>query len=216
MAITVTARSGEDLRAIKARATDKRTMGNIVARLLESESQKAFRDQKLGDFAWPERYPSQEDPFVNIAALVNFTNEGGSIVSRFFDRRPALVGTGDLRNSISSKVEGSLVTVGSAFDYAGIHQWGGTSSQPVTDAAKKTIGAFIGEEPDGKGGWKPKGRLGSRQKENREKYWAKLFPLLSKSELTTEVNQRPFLGITDEAEAAMAEDLEAWVAKGEG
>lgn len=216
MAITVTVSSGDELREIRARATDTKIIGRIVGRTLESVSQRAFRDQRLGEIQWPERYPNQEDPFVNIAALVNWTNEGGSISTRFFDRRPALVGTGDLRQSISSEVSGGSVAVGSALPYAGLHQSGGLSSQPVTQAAKEKIAQFIGEEPDGMGGWRTKKRMGARQKANREKYWFKLFPLLSSDEITTQVNARPFLGITPEAERDMAEGIEAWVAKGGG
>ena len=103
--------------------------------------------------------------------------------------------------------------VGSRLPYAGIHQWGGESSQPITDAAKKKIGSYIGEEKrDGK--WVRKKRMGSRQEAQREKYWYKLFPLLSMEELSTSVNQRPFLGITEENENEMAELIELFVATG--
>lgn len=216
MAIEITVRSGEELRQVRARLGDQRTLGNIIGRILESQSQKAFLDQRLGEFAWPERYPSQDDPFVNTAALVNWTKEGGEITRRFFDRRPSLVGTGDLMQSISSRFANGAVETGSALGYAGLHQEGGSSTQPITPAAKKTIARFIGEEPDGKGGWKTKKRLEARQKENREKYWSKLFPLLSSDELTTEVHQRPFLGVTPENDADIAESIEIYVARGEG
>lgn len=211
--LTVTARSGDDLKAIRSRSADFETMGAIVARTLESVSQRAFRDQKLGGFSWPERYPGQEDPFVNKAALVNWANEGGSVLSRFFDRRPALMGTGDLAQSISGRSSGNTVTLGSALPYAGIHQWGGTSTMPITAQAKKTIASFLGEEPDGRGGWRRKKRIGSRQAENREKYWFKLFPLLSSDILETQVNARPFLGIPTDVEEGLARDLERWVAE---
>lgn len=215
MATTVTVRSGEELRQLKVRATDSGVIGQIVARVLESQSQRAFLEQKLGDFAWPERYPSQEDPFVNIAALVNFTNDGGTIRSRFFDRRPALMGTGDLAGSISGTVKGDLVILGSSKSYAGIHQWGGTSSQPVTETAKKTIARFIGfEKKDGK--WKRKKKLGSKQEEQSKKYHFKLLPLLAKDQLETQVNQRPFLGITEDNEQEMVDTIEAYVAHGKG
>ena len=53
-----------------------------------------------------------------------------------------------------------------------------------------------------------------RQKEQREKYWNKLFPLLGKDQLETQITQRPFLGITPQSERDMAEGIEFWVAKG--
>lgn len=130
MAITVTVSSGEELARLRSRAGDFATIGSIVARTMESVSQRAFRDQALGDIKWPERYPNQDDPFVNVAALVNWTNEGGSILSRFFDRRPAIVGTGDLRNSMSATVSGSTVEHGSKLPYAGIHQYGERRRSP--------------------------------------------------------------------------------------
>lgn len=86
----------------------------------------------------------------------------------------------------------------------------------MTDAAKGKIAAYIGEEKDGSGGWRTKKRMGERQKANREKYFFKLFPLLSSDEITTEVNARPFLGITPDAESDMAEGIETYVAKGDG
>ena len=60
-----------------------------------------------------------------------------------------------------------------------------------------------------------KKKPGVKQKANAEKYWFRLFPLLGQDQIETQVNQRPFLGITDENEAEMVETIEAWVAKGE-
>ena len=45
MATTVTVRSGEELRQLKVRATDADTIGQIVARVLESQSQRSFLEQ---------------------------------------------------------------------------------------------------------------------------------------------------------------------------
>ena len=67
MVTTVVARSGEDLKKIRKRARDGRAIGNVVARILESQAQRTFLEQRLGDLRWPERYPSMEDPFVNLA-----------------------------------------------------------------------------------------------------------------------------------------------------
>ena len=192
MPTTVTVRSGEELARLRARAGDRKTLGTIVARILESHAQRAFVEQRLGDFAWPERYPTMEDPFVNVAALVNWLNHGGSVISRFFDRRPALMGTGTLSRSISGRVKSDLVEVGSSLPYAGIHQWGGTSRQPVTQAAKDKIRRFI-------------------RSERGKRYAFKLWPVLGKDQIETQVNQRPFLGITPEMEQMMAEDIEDFV-----
>jgi len=213
MAITVTISSAGDFDELKKRAGDFGSIGKIIARTLEAQAQRTFLDQAIGDIAWPERYPNQDDPMVNIAALVNWTSGGGKINSRFFDRRPALYGRGDLKKSISARVKGDLVEVGSALPYAAVHQWGGTSTQPVGEGTKKEVARFLGaEKKDGK--WRMKKKPGARQKENAEKYWFKLFPLLGKDQLETQVNQRPFLGITDENEADMVDQIETFVAKG--
>lgn len=196
MVTTVVAKSGDDLERIRSRAQDGEAIGKIVAAILEAQSQRAFLEQRLGDQVWPERYPSQEDPFVNIAALVNWTNTGGRVLTRFFDRRPALMGSGDLMQSISSRVKDGVVEIGSALPYASTHQWGGFSTQPVTDTAKKTIRRFI-------------------KSERGKPYWFKLAPLTGKMDkLETEVNPRPFLGITPENEREMAEGIEYFVAEG--
>jgi phage gpG-like protein len=217
MVTTITVTSGEDLRELRSRAADSQVIGRIVARVLESLSQRSFLEQALGEEKWPERYPNMEDPFVNIAALVNWTNSGGTILPRFFDRRPALVGKGGgggLMGSISADEKDGLVRVGSTLPYASMHQWGGTSSQPVTETAKKTVGRFLGfEKKDGE--WKKKKKPGAKQKANFEKYAFRMLFLLGQDALETQVNQRPFLGITDEGEAEMVETIEAWVAHGE-
>ena len=92
MAINVTISSLGEWDGFRKRLADTAVIGAIIARTLEAQAQRAFLDQKLGDIAWPERYPGMDDPFVNLAALVNWTSSGGTVLSRFFDRRPALMG----------------------------------------------------------------------------------------------------------------------------
>lgn len=214
MVITVIAHSGDEFHEFFSRATDPKAIGKIVGLTLESQSQRAFLEQRLGEWVWPERYPNMDDPFVNLAALVNWTNDGGQIQRRFFDRRPALMGSGDLTRSISSRISSGVVEVGSALPYAGLHQWGGPSSQPITEQAKKTIGKYIGEEKVD-GTWRRKKNLGSNQKKQRETYFYRMKPLLGMTAMTTMVNQRPFLGITDENEREMVSTIEHFVATGE-
>ena len=62
MVTEITVRSGEDLRELRARAGNAKVIGTIVARLLARQSDQAFADEALGDFAWPERYPNMDDP----------------------------------------------------------------------------------------------------------------------------------------------------------
>jgi len=213
MVRTVLASGADQFRKIKDRAVNSDAIGRIIARIVESQSQRAFIDQKLGEYSWPERYPNQDEPMVNLAALVNHTNDGGQILSRFFDRRPALMGTGALVNSLSATTGSGFLEVGSVLPYAATHQWGGPTVLPITDTAKKTIGRFLGMEKK-QDGWKTKKNMGAKQKENREKYWGKLMPLLGKSQLQTMVNQRPFIGITPENDEEIADSIEEYVATG--
>ncbi len=215
MVTTVRVSDEGGFREFRSRAEDVETLGRIVTRVVETQSQRSFLEQRLGEFKWPERYPSMEDPFVNVAAVVRWTAQGGEILPRFFDRRPALMGQGDLMQSISGRVRKGFVEVGSNLDYAATHQFGGTSSQPITSQAKTTIGRFIGYRKE-RGEWKPNPRAGKRQKANRDKFFFRLFPILGRDTLETQVNERPFVGITPDNDREIAESIEDWIAFGEG
>lgn len=197
---TIILRSGDDLKRLRRRLKDPRPLLKAIGALMESQAQAAFRNQKLGTFRWPERYPNQEDPFVNVAGVVQDFTAAPSRqqpLSRRFQRRPALMDTGALAGSISSRIRtGNVVETGSTLPYAADHQWGLTSSQAVPEAARKGIRRWLDSDRG-----KP--------------YKLKLWHLTTSEELTTQVNQRPFLGITSRLEQDIAATVELFVAEGD-
>jgi phage gpG-like protein len=210
---------------LKRRLKSARKLLKQFGALLVSDSQGAFQDQEFGGVRWPERYPQQADPFLNIAGAVqDFTEGRKEPRSDRFQRRPALV-TNDaaLSRSISSAVVGDdAVQVGSVVPYADAHQLGLTTSQPVTEDTKDRIAEWIyGEStkktfvPDyvsdaevskfarAKGMRAEKGGKRNRKGEATFKvpnpYRTKLEFLLQPDvhELTTQVHARPFIGVTE-------------------
>jgi len=208
-------RSGDELRAFNERTRDLTPALKAIGALLESVSQHAFQEQKLGEYVWEGRYPSQEDPFISLAgALSDFDSGATRPKERRFQRTPVLKDTGNLMGSIASKVSGNdLVEVGSAVEYASLHNFGGFSSQPITKQAKTKIAKWISKKKPRKpkAGAKPKT---PKEQSKGEKYALKMMPMLGLDVWETEVVQRPFLGITDQAENDIAETLEIFLTEG--
>lgn len=161
-----------------------------IGALLESQAQRAFQEQKLGDERWEPRYPNQSEPFMNIAGAVSDWNRGAKIKSRRFQRRPAGIDTGALRGSVRSEVVGDEVRAGSRLPYASQFQFGGISILKVTKSAKQEAARFL---------------LTAKGKQFRDKLTFILNPNLN--QLDTELVPRPFLGITSETE----EDIQSAV-----
>lgn len=203
---------------IDARA--ERVLKQIGA-LNESVSQDAFQKQRLGSIEWKVRYPNQSEPFVNIAGVIADLSEGGQIKTRRFERRPALIDRGLMRGSIKSRAIGKRsVETGSALPYASKHQHGGVSDQRVTDQVKTGLIRFL------------LGRAASRIQPPRtmkeyarfrtlardNPYADKLAPIVLPQQRLwqTEVNARPFVGITEESERDILRIVEEGFARGDG
>ncbi len=168
---------------------------------LKASSQKAFLDQALGDIAWEERYPDQAEPFINIAGALSDLRKGTNIRKRRFDRRPALIDNGLLRNSqVVSFGSGpraiyrqNMVTVSSKKKYAAAHQWGGVSTQNVTKTALNNLRIWLEKQ-------------GKQEGEEAKATWSKKLGFLKHiSALSTTHVQRPFLGITDDDAKAITD-----------
>lgn len=168
-----------------------------------SASQKAFTDQKFGDKAWPARYPNQSTPKLNIAGTLADFNAGRSSPkpNRFQDR-PALFDEGyrgGLVGSLSSEVvSDTAVEWGTTKPYAALHQTGGQSTQPVTQGAKERISAWLFQK-------------NGNVRKGRKPFVGKLWKLLGKTELTTKVHERPFVGIHSELASDMVKASEAFM-----
>lgn len=170
-----------------------------IGALLEAGAQDAFVNERLGDFRWPGRYPNQSEPALNVAGAVSDFAKGASEPKgRRFDRRPALRDTGALVGSIRSRVVGEdAVEVGSTLPYAGLHQWGGVSTQRIDSGTKKRMAKWL-------------------LKDAGEPFRDKLIPLLHTETLDTEVVQRPFLGVTPEMEDDIPRTVETMIAGAAG
>ena len=167
---------------------NKRELLEGIGALMVGVSQRAFDEQQYGDTPWPQRYPNQNPPFLNVAgAIADFAGGRNAPKARRFNPRPALRDTSNLMHSIAYEVQGrDTVEVGTPVPYASIHQFGGVSRQPVDKGTKKRIAKWL-------------------LKDEGKPYRDKLLPAL-KPNLTmwdTEVNRRPFLGVTEQ----LADDI---------
>lgn len=180
---------------IETAAKDTTPLMKQIGALNVEASQNAFNEQKFGKFKWPERYPNQRAPKLNVAGALSDFNAGKKNPKPIrFEDRPALMDTGHLQQSITFQVLNSTTEeTGTTKPYANLHQQGGKSTQPVTNTAKEGIADWL---------WTPstsKGPIFLRKfRKGRAEYAKHLVPLLFKSSLVTNVNKRPFIGMTDE------------------
>ena len=116
--------------------------------VLLGEAQKAFTDQQLGTIPWPQRYPRQQPPHINIAGtLADFLAGRKNPPERRFQNRPAGIDTNQTKRSLTVAkaitVAGYVLKVTSATPGAGHLQHGGNTVQPVTKSAKKMLGDWL-------------------------------------------------------------------------
>ena len=156
-----------------------------------AESRQAFKYGKFGGEVWPQKYNGIPSPTkVNYAGAVADLGEGsGKIKDSRFEHTDPLVGTtGDLRRGIEfevmTKASVRVGATGPSARYAGKHQWGLESVQDIPGDAIEKIDKQIDKESDEE---RLDGLHALRARVDRDG-----------SVLTTKVQQRPFLGVTDE------------------
>ena len=176
-------------------------IGNIVA----VDSRLSFIHQRLGSIEWPARYPGMRKPFINIAgALADFIAGATAPKANRFYARPALIDTGALVKSIKSHViDAQTVEVRSDKDYGALQFAGGLSSQNYSGSVQDRIRDWLFERKQGRS---PIGRFtrkAYRPRPGMEGYVPKMAPLIRKTVHTQRVIARPFIGVTDHAEAAI-------------
>lgn len=158
-----------------------------IGALMVAESQEAFRNQRFGGQAWPERRVP------NVFGIIQDLYEGKkSIPKRRFEARPALRDTGRLAASIAWQLVGTdAVEVGSNLPYAADHQVGGkVQSKPLNEQVRAGLNAFLKTRTGKK--WRP--QLG----------WLLNKKFAGKS-IEQTVPARPFVGITDQTIADVQE-----------
>lgn len=176
---------GAKLRRWEKKIDDPAKALKQIGALMVGESQDAFKRQKFGDAPWkPRAVP-------NVYGIISdFAGGAKEPKARRFQSQPALRDTGRLAQSISFRVVGRVVEVGSNVEYAATHQHGGaTESETITQAMQKAIWKWL----KSKGGrWKSDlGWLLNRK--------------FTGQKLKGRVPARPFVGVTKQTIADVKE-----------
>ncbi len=194
-------KAADILDQIEERIKDLEPVLIQIGKMMVGRSQKTFRDQRLGDIEWPRRYDTMSDPFINIAGALNYLNRDKPILNknRLFQRKPALIDTGTLRRSISSRVVGNAVVEwGSTLPYAADHQFGKTTYQLVSQTARQRLFTEM----------KRTKRSKSEKITGRKDALKKLGFLFSVDAIETDLAPRPFVGITDQDQTDIRRHVE--------
>lgn len=214
---------------LRGRLGDPSGLMKKLGAIMTAESQESFKKQALGDFRWPRRYPNQHGSPLNVAGAVSDFSKGTwKLPERRFQDRPTLIDTNALRGSMTPgkaiQVRNRYtVEVGTTLPYAGAQQWGGVTVQSITRTTQLSAAKFMlylrtkskGKSVSGRGlesigkvyeKAQAKKKAGDRLAEVE----SKLSFIFKQSELRTHVNQRPFIGITDQSERRIKAEIEQW------
>ena len=173
---------------VQDRLANPHPVMKAIGMLVVAAAQRAFEDKALGDFKWPEQYEGAPEPWIHVAGATADLSKGEGVKGSRFGPADTLMDSGDLWRSIDTRHAGrNEVHVGAGVDYAKYHQWGsdhvGPSVQTVTDAMRRALSHEI-----------------SNASPNRRDALGKLWNWFRKDHVETRVQQRPFLGITEELE----------------
>ena len=170
---------------------DPRELLRKIGILYLEHARRAFDQQRLGDFEWPERYPGQSGAKLNIAGAIKDLAEGPQIAPHRFKGRPAGVDTGALKDSLDAESDAlnligeATIQVGSTIPYAPLVQSGGISAMPITRSAKLNLVKLLRGSVPGK-------------EVIRERLGFILNKKLNLDTLIQRVHARPFIGMTDD------------------
>lgn len=169
-----------------------------IGLMMVSEAQASFGKQRLGSIEWPQRYPDQEAPFLNIAgAIADFAKGRKAPLARRFQPRPALSDTGEMQASISFRLSVDSVEVGSPLERFTVHQQGLPTAQEISEGTKDRIFDWL-ESPQGR------------------PYEDKLAPAAYADTFVwiTQTVARPMAGITEELQRDIPAAIEEHLASG--
>lgn len=192
-----------------------RSLMKQIGALGVAESQKAFREQALGDIKWDPRYPLQDKPKFNIAgALMDWKSGRKAPKPNRFQDRPALIDEGQrggMLGSLTFQVTGPLdVSWGTNKSYAEKHQKGGDTAILYDDATKQRISEWLYKKPPQKKKVTKgilrtdKVKTGLGESRRRSEYAKHIAPLLASNMWKQRIIARPFVGVTDQ----LAKDIE--------
>lgn len=231
---TVTIRGPEGAVKLTERLRDTRPVLAKIGALTLAQAKGAFRAQRLGHVVWPERYPKQKGPFINIAPVVMYAGRGQTPVADDFRKRPALIGHApyDLMNKLSARiVSDDEVEVGHPDEWSGRFQHGGLGRIPITETTRQTIFKWLFGNRAGAGGSAPSARKSKKahategefespidalerqtgkkaekvERGTKADYARKLAFVFWRDELVQKTYPRPFLGMTDQLNADIDE-----------
>ena len=162
-----------------------------------SASQKAFKEQRFNDVPWPPRYPGMDDPFVNIAGAIEDFRRGPNLPARRFEKRPALIDSGNLFRSISFRLIGDeAVEVGSNLPYARFHNSGeDPPPQNIDSTVRGNLAKFL-------------------KRKSNKKYGKRLGFLFNTEVFEQSVAERRFIGVDEQTEEDIALFVENYFAEG--
>lgn len=195
-----------------------------VGGLMVAESQAAFRRQQWGGIKWPERYENQSGAKLNIAGALSDAAAGmANPKANRFNDRPAGMDTGQLKNSLTFRVEGKdAVVVGSPLPYAQRVHAGGVSVIPITDGMRNVIAGWLrsarrASKRGGKAsrkGISPKTKFDALERLRFVFFKRKGASNFMVPEKKTTVQARPFAGLSDDMRVKITRFGERWFAEG--
>lgn len=143
---------GARLRRLSVALEDPRWILTGIGALLESASQRAFREERMGAIKWKTRDETGMVPNWP-AILAHFAAKSTAPPNRNFHAKNTLIGTGRLAGSIKSRVVGEdTVEVGTNVPYGkALHEGGESETVKITEALqnrmwdwmKKVIGRSV-------------------------------------------------------------------------
>lgn len=212
---------GGRLRILRGIFEDPRSILTAIGALVVKQSQRAFREQKMGKTAWKSRGETGMNP--NWPAIIaDFASGRASPPERRFQDSPVLMDTGMLKKSVTFRLAGrDVVEVGSNLPYAGVLHAGGESktaalTKSVQDRIQDWMDRAVGRAKKARGrkwgvGTTPKQMArdskavqgGDRAQKLR---WL-LSPRLTGQQLTVRHPARPIVGVPENLAAEIEREV---------
>lgn len=135
---------GSRLRMLRGLFDDPRALLTAMGALTVKQSQRAFREQRMGNVRWKTRGDTRMNPNWP-AILADMAAGRASVPERRFRDSPVLVDTGMLKRSVTWRLVGrDTVEIGSNLPYAGVlHAGGESKTVPITKAVQDRLSDWI-------------------------------------------------------------------------
>ncbi len=212
---------GARFRTIRGVLENPRAVLVGIGALVVKESQRAFREQRMGSVPWKSRGETRMNP--NWPAIRrDFAQGKAAPAARRFQDRPVLMDTGLLKKSVTFRLIGrDAVEVGSVLSYAAALHFGrDTQTVPITKAIQDRLEDWIDKsQAKGNRAKKRKWKTGTTEKQMASAAksvqtadaagrlrWL-LSPLLRGQSLTVKHPARPIVGLPKSLVAEIEKEL---------